>query len=82
MIKRIKRWQELKQLEHAIKAQELVLQNPVNGCPSDFREEYAEHNHKQVQKLYSLGATDDQINKAIARGLEGADAVAARMWIL
>ena len=58
----------LKELENMIKAHQGVLDDPMNGCPEDFAEDFAPIEQRKIAEAYKAGATDEEIEKAMAEG--------------
>lgn len=57
----------LKKLENLIRTKVLICNDPRNATPEDFAEEYDWKISAQIVELYSLGASDAEIDKTISK---------------
>jgi len=78
----IKKRQMLRDFAEDVRNHDNVVNDPMNGCPGDFAEDFARDERRAILELYSVGATDEEIAKAEARGHELAARDNAALWDL
>jgi aconitase B len=57
-----------------------VINDPMNGCPDDFAEDYAKIEWRKKMELAQLGATDDEIGHARFQGQHKAEEALKRIF--
>ena len=63
----------LKELTEMIRHHTNVINDPMNGCPDDFSEDYAPIENSKINPAEEAGATQEEISKALGEGYELAD---------
>jgi len=58
----------LEELTELIRGNQMVLNDPMNGCPEDFAEDFAPVEAKKCLEAELAGATYGEITIAIAEG--------------
>ena len=58
----------LKELTEIIRHHTNVINDPMNGCPDDFAEDYAPIENAKMNEARNSRATEEEIGQALSQG--------------